>query len=91
MSGINWDIVTVQCQQKSADFAKAHPNFTVEAAYYAGYMECAAERESLRVINARLEKERLNTPPVVPATAVIATPPLVGTITPAPSMLGSFM
>lgn len=90
MSGINWDIVQQLGMAKSDKFQADHPNFTVAAAYMAGYMECAAERESLRQINARLEKERLNAPVVVPAGALPNLPPLPpGQVV--VSTLGSFM
>lgn len=56
---INWDYVAHVAKEKAARFAKLHPNQTIEAAYNAGYMEDAAERESLRAINARLEKKEV--------------------------------
>lgn len=54
MSGINWDMVHEICKRKAVEFAEGHPNVTIEAAYFQGCMNYAAELESLRVINARL-------------------------------------
>lgn len=70
MSGINWDYVNVKGKERAAAFAKLHPTQTIEAAYFAGLMECAAERESLRVINERLQKETPK-PIVAPADKTI--------------------
>jgi len=61
-TNINWDIVTEQAKRKSQEFAKTHANQTLEAAFYAGYMENAAERESLRVIKERLESKPISGP-----------------------------
>jgi len=57
MSGINWDIVNASAAMKSQDYEKLMPNSTVANAYFQGYIENAAERESLRVINERQAKE----------------------------------
>lgn len=51
--GINWDIVNANAQVKAAEFAARSPNRTVEDSYFQGYIQNAAELESLRIISAR--------------------------------------
>lgn len=97
MSGINWDVVNEQCKRKSSDFAKAHPNFTVEAAYYAGYMECAGERESLRCIVNRMQAQKAAEPTVEAAPRKVEMSPILAAPYGLPenqipaSLTGSFM
>lgn len=63
MSKIDWDIVQMLAAKLSETYAtKINDNENSQQhcaaynGYFAGYMECAAERESLRVINERLQK-----------------------------------
>ena len=105
MSGINWDVVNMHATVKSQEYAKAHPNHTVENAYFQGCIQNAAERESLRVINERqearikeLEGQRLNTPFIDKIKATASEPIAVETTperrfqeVPATSLMGSFM
>ena len=92
MSGINWDVVNMHATVKSQEYAKAHPNHTVENAYFQGYIQNAAERESLRVINERQEariKEIKAT--ASEPIAVETTPERRFQEVPATSLMGSFM
>lgn len=63
MSGIDWDFVQAHAKIKAAKYAERYNGASYQAAYNAyfdGYLENAAERESLRVINARLEGVTVN-------------------------------
>lgn len=61
---INWDIVQYHAKKKAKEFAdksslgrSEREIAMIENAYFQGYMENAAERESLRVINDKLQKQ----------------------------------
>ncbi len=73
--GINWDIVNEQAKRKAQEYATSHPNHTIENAYFQGYIQVAAELESLRIINARLHKEREvgMSPPTAMSNASLAS------------------
>ena len=55
---INWDITQAAAITKGEAFASSHTHSTIANAFIQGYLENAAERESLRIINARLEAEK---------------------------------
>jgi hypothetical protein len=68
---IEWQHVSYAALNKSQAYAKSkrpehlqddHHVAIAESAFIAGYMECAAERESLRVINDNLRKQIGKTP-----------------------------
>lgn len=96
---INWDIVQEMADKKAVKYAKDFPKAMPESAYLAGYMECAGERESLRVINEELRKRLKDTEQDVVAVAKmyaaapLPVPNLVGCAVPKtpPPILGSFM
>jgi hypothetical protein len=53
---LDWDIAQQLGGAKAKQFAEGHPNVNAEAAYMAGYMDSAGEREALRAIVARYEQ-----------------------------------
>lgn len=62
---INWEIVQLQAKHKAADYARRKEPDTTSANYakyfngfYDGYMHDGGERESLRVMNEKLEREK---------------------------------
>ncbi len=90
-----WEITEAAAKIKATEYSKralelkAGTVSTVEAlrfsAYFAGYMENAAERESLRVINERLHKElesykTINTTTTLEASPATITNDLEGLI-----------
>jgi DNA-binding transcriptional regulator YbjK len=98
---INWDVVQELAKRKSEEYANRVSDVSKDRewsqaynGYFAGLMECAGERESLRQIanrksdTAELQKEE-NT--VANRRTALAIPPVVRDDIPAPSKLGSFL
>lgn len=59
--GICWGMVHQQARTKAQEYANRHEDPAMQTvafnSYFAGYVENAAERESLRVMNKRLRAE----------------------------------
>lgn len=68
---INWDIVHELAKKEAELYSSKYQDAAVKAAafngYFDGYIKNAAERESLRLINERLQKDTRPAPVAAPS------------------------